>query len=148
MKGCSSPRGDTLNADIFDDIEDHAINVTPFIDVVLVLLIVFMVAAPLATVQTPVDLPASNASAQPHAADPLFLTISPSGALFLGDTSVPEGSLALMLNQATSANPDTRIFLRADKRINYESLMSVINRLRNAGYLRIALTGLEHRGAL
>ena len=123
--------------------EVHEINVTPFIDVMLVLLITFMVAAPLATVDIAVDLPASTAQPQPHPEKPLFLTVRPDLTLALGDEAVSRGGLGATLEQATNGDKDTRIFLRADKTVSYGDLMEVMNLLRGAGFLKVALVGLE-----
>jgi biopolymer transport protein ExbD len=123
--------------------ELHEINVTPFIDVMLVLLIVFMVAAPLSTVDIPVDLPFSTAKPQPRPDKPLFLTIKPDLSLTLGDDAVARERLASAIDAATQADKQTRVFLRADKSVPYGELMSVMNLLRNAGYLKVALVGLE-----
>ncbi|HEY1544573.1 MAG TPA: TonB system transport protein ExbD [Xanthobacteraceae bacterium] len=123
--------------------EVHEINVTPFIDVMLVLLIIFMVAAPLATVDLAVDLPSSTAPQQPRPDKPVFLTVTSDLSLALGDDIVARDALGQTLDRATNGNRDTRIFLRADKIVPYGGLMQVMNLLRAAGFLKIALVGLE-----
>jgi len=129
-------REDTLS-------EVHEINVTPFIDVMLVLLIIFMVAAPLATVDISVDLPASNARHQPRSDKSMFLTVKSDLTLALGDNPVARESLGAGLDNATGGDKEQRVFLRADRAVSYGDLMDVMNRLRAAGYLKIALVGLE-----
>jgi biopolymer transport protein ExbD len=126
-----------------DLVENHEINVTPFIDVMLVLLIIFMVAAPLATVDVAVDLPASTARARPRPDKPVFLTIKADRSLVLGDDPVNSGNLGALLDLASGGDKDQRVFLRADKSVDYEALMRTMNDLRAAGYLRIALVGLD-----
>ncbi len=127
--------------------EVHDINVTPFIDVMLVLLIIFMVAAPLATVDVPVDLPSSNAQPQPRPNKPVFLTIKADHSLAIGDDPVAPGGLAAALDSATGSNKQERIFLRADRSVPYGDVMLVLNVLRSADYLKVALIGLESRDA-
>jgi biopolymer transport protein ExbD len=127
---------DTLN-------EVHEINVTPFIDVMLVLLIIFMVAAPLATVDIQVNLPASTAQPQPRPDKPVWLTVKSDLTLALGNNPVGRDSLRSMLDVAMNGNKETFIFLRADKAVPYGELVEVMNLLRTAGYLKIALVGLE-----
>ena len=126
--------------------ENHEINVTPFIDVMLVLLIIFMVAAPLATVDVPVDLPASTAPPQPKPDKPLYLTIRADRSLVLGSDEVSLANLPGALKTASQDDTQQRIFLRADKSVNYATLMQTMNKLREAGYLKIALVGLEKVG--
>ena len=123
--------------------EVHEINVTPFIDVMLVLLIIFMVAAPLATVDIAVNLPSSAAPPQPRPDKPLFLTLRSDLSLAIGDDVIARDSLAGALGQATNGDRDTRIFLRADKAVSYGDLMAVMDLLRGAGFLKVALVGLE-----
>jgi len=125
--------------------EVHDINVTPFIDVMLVLLIIFMVAAPLATVDVPVDLPSSNAQPQPQPNKPIYLTIKADHSLAIGDDAVAPGGLADALDAATGSNKQERIFLRADRSVPYGDVMLVLNTLRSADYLKVALVGLESR---
>ncbi len=132
-----------------DDLEvNHEINVTPFIDVMLVLLIIFMVAAPLATVDMGVDLPASTAEPQPRPDKPVFVTVKPDMTLGIGEDVIQRDGLSAALGTATKNNKDERIFVRADKAVSYGDLMEVMNMLRNAGYLKIALVGLDGRAAL
>ena len=133
-------------ADADDDsdfAESHEINVTPFIDVILVLLIIFMVAAPLSTVDVAVDLPASTATPQPRPDKPLFLTVQKDLQLSLDQDPVARDALAATIDQATKGDKQTRIFLRADRSVDYGALTDVLNLLRDAGYLKVALVGLE-----
>jgi biopolymer transport protein ExbD len=123
--------------------EVHEINVTPFIDVMLVLLIIFMVAAPLATVDVAVDLPSSTAQPQPRPPKPVFLTVKSDLSLTLGDAPVARDALAAALGQTTDGDKEARIFLRADKAVPYGDVMEVMNVLRDAGFLKIALVGAE-----
>lgn len=135
IKLASSDDGD------FD--EHHEINVTPFIDVILVLLIIFMVAAPLSTVDVNVDLPTSTAKPSPRPDKPLFLTIKPDLSLSLGETAVSRAALRSALDAATNGDKEQRIFVRGDKTVPYGSVMETMNLLRDAGYLKIALVGLD-----
>ncbi|MCO5063748.1 MAG: TonB system transport protein ExbD [Rhizobiaceae bacterium] len=127
-----------------DDLEEsHEINVTPFIDVMLVLLIIFMVAAPLATVDVNVDLPGSTAPATPRPEKPVFLTVKDDLSLSLGNETVAREAFGAKLVQLTDGDKEARIFLRADKDVPYGELTEVMNLLRGAGYLKVALVGLE-----
>jgi biopolymer transport protein ExbD len=123
--------------------EVHEINVTPFIDVMLVLLIIFMVAAPLATVDVAVNLPASTAEPQPRPNKPIFLTVKRDLTLALGEQPIGREALAPALNALTMGDKETRIFLRADQQVTYGALAEVMNLMRKAGYLKIALVQLE-----
>ena len=127
------------------DLEENAeINVTPFIDVMLVLLIIFMVAAPLATVDMKVDLPQSAAKPTPRSDDkPVFITLKSDLTLALGNETTDEARFAADLDGMTEGNKQTRILLRADKSVDYGALMNLMNRIQQAGYSKIALVGLE-----
>jgi biopolymer transport protein ExbD len=123
--------------------EQHEINVTPFIDVMLVLLIIFMVAAPISTVDVPVDLPGSNAAPQERPPEPVYLTVQQDLTLTLAETAVARDALAGALAARTGGDREQRIHLRADQAVPYGALMEVMNLLRAAGYLKVALVGLE-----
>lgn len=132
-----------LNEDLDDSGELHEINVTPFIDVMLVLLIIFMVAAPLATVDIKVNLPASTAKPQPRPEKPVFLTVKADDQLLVGEQEVTKETLAQILDQTTESNKETTIFFQADKTVDYETLMGIMDALRKAGYLKVGLVGME-----
>ena len=125
--------------------ELHEINVVPFIDVMLVLLIIFMVAAPLATVDIAVNLPSSTAQPQQRPPKPVYLTLKADGSLALGDDAISRAELPDVLATATGGNKDERIFLRGDRAVPYGDVMELMNALRGAGYLKIALVGMETR---
>ncbi|MGA4633357.1 TonB system transport protein ExbD [Pseudomonas solani] len=130
-----------------DDLQEtHEINVTPFIDVMLVLLIIFMVAAPLATVDIKVDLPASTAKPAPRPDKPIYLSIKEDQSLYLDNIQVPQEKLGAELDKLTNADKDKTIFVRGDKSVDYGKLMEVMDAMRGAGYLKIGLVGLETVG--
>jgi biopolymer transport protein ExbD len=128
-----------------DDIsETHEINVTPFIDVMLVLLIIFMVVAPLSTVDVPVELPVSSAQpAKKPDNKPLFVTLKADLSLAVGNDPVLWSNLGSSLDAQTSSDRNKRLFLRADKSVPYGELMKLMDTLRAAGYLKVAFVGLE-----
>jgi biopolymer transport protein ExbD len=123
--------------------EMHEINVTPFIDVMLVLLIIFMIAAPLATVDIPVQLPAADAARSPELDKPLLLTLKADLSLALGENAVGRDALGSALDAASGNDHTQRVYLRADKHVPYGDLMNVMNTLRAAGYLNVALVALD-----
>ncbi len=115
------------------------INVTPFVDVMLVLLIVFMVTAPLMTVGVPVDLPKTKAAAMNDSAEPLVLSINKEGILYIQETVVEMENLVPRLQAITGNNPDIRIFVRGDKDISYGQVMNVMGQVSAAGFKKVAL---------
>ena len=132
------------DSDLDDDFEEaHEINVTPFIDVMLVLLIIFMVAAPLSTVDLPVDLPTSTADPLKRPDKPTYLTIKSDLSLALGETAVKRQDLIGAVDTAVNNAKDHRIFLRADRTVPYGEMMSVLEILRRGGYLKVSLVALE-----
>ncbi|EEO7312342.1 TonB system transport protein ExbD [Salmonella enterica] len=133
-----------LNENLDDNGEMHEINVTPFIDVMLVLLIIFMVAAPLATVDVKVNLPASTSTPpQPRPEKPVYLSVKADNTMFIGNDPVTDDTMIAELTALTEGKKDTTIFFRADKTVEYETLMKVMDMLHQAGYLKIGLVGEE-----
>src|SRR3954462_4229486 len=120
---------DTDVDDDSDFAESHEINVTPFIDVILVLLIIFMVAAPLSTVDLPIDLPTSTATPQKKPDKPTYVSIKSDLAVAIGETPVKRVELVHQLD-AIEGGKDKRVFLRADKAVPYGELMSVLEIMR------------------
>ncbi|NCO03174.1 MAG: protein TolR [Alphaproteobacteria bacterium] len=116
------------------------INVTPFVDVMLVLLIVFMVAAPLLTAGVPIDLPDSEAKALNQEDNkPLEVSISSDGTIFVGETEVKRDRLIQLLGSLTNNDPDRRIYIRADKTMDYGKVMDVLGAINKAGFQKVAL---------
>ena len=115
------------------------INVTPFVDVMLVLLIIFMVTAPLLTVGIPVDLPKAKANALTDQKDPLEVTVKLDGKVFLGESEVKVENIIPRLNAITDQNTETRIYLRGDRVIAYGRIMEIISIINSAGYKKVAL---------
>ena len=115
------------------------INVTPFVDVMLVLLIVFMVTAPLLTVGVEVDLPKTKAGAINADAAPLVVSIKADGSLYLQETVVEPEALIPRLKAISNANPDVRIFVRGDRAVSYGEVLSVMGRIQSAGFEKVAL---------
>jgi biopolymer transport protein ExbD len=125
-----------------DEWEIHEINVTPFIDVMLVLLIIFMVAAPLSTVDLPVDLPSSTAVPMKKPDKPIYITIKADLVVAVGETPINRADLVRSLDGVAEGH-EQRIFLRADRGVPYGELMDVLELLRTGGYSKIALVALE-----
>jgi biopolymer transport protein TolR len=115
------------------------INVTPMIDVMLVLLVIFMVTAPLMTVSVPVDLPKTKAAASTQAEEPLVVSLNAKGKLFLQDSELDQAALIGRLRAITKEKPDTRIFVRGDRTIAYGKIMEVLGVLQQAGFTKVAL---------
>jgi biopolymer transport protein ExbD len=138
--------GAALDADSDDDDdfpEAHDINVTPFIDVMLVLLIIFMVAAPLSTVDLPVDLPTSTAVPQKKPDKPTYVTIKADLAVAIDETPVKRIDLVRSLDAIPGLGKDRRIFIRADRAVPYGEMMDVLEILHAGGYGKVALVALE-----
>jgi biopolymer transport protein ExbD len=136
----------SISENDFDDDADfgetHDINVTPFIDVMLVLLIIFMVAAPLSTVDLPIDLPSSTATPQKKPDKPTYVSIKPDLSLAVGEKSVKRADLISALDAAAESNPERLVFVRADRGVAYGDLMDVLELLRRGNY-RMKLVTLE-----
>ena len=115
------------------------INVTPFVDVMLVLLIIFMITAPLLTTGVPVDLPKTDSQSLPGQDEPITLSINKEGSIFLGENLIEIDTLEAKLKAITAINSDSRIFIRADEKIAYGIIMKVMSVVTNAGYNKVAL---------
>ncbi|MDC2968821.1 protein TolR [Candidatus Pelagibacter sp.] len=115
------------------------INVTPFVDVMLVLLIIFMVTAPLLTVGVQVDLPESSADTLPEETEPLTLTINSKGEIFIQETQVEYEKIIKKILAVSNNRTDTRIFVRGDKTINYGRVLEIMGMLSGSGFTKVAL---------
>ena len=115
------------------------INVTPFVDVMLVLLIVFIVTAPLLTVGIPVDLPKIKASALTDQKDPIEITVKFNSTLYLGESEVEVENLIPRLNAITDQNTEARIYIRGDRVVAYGRIMEIMSLINSAGYIKVAL---------
>ncbi len=123
------------------------INVTPMVDVMLVLLIIFMVAAPMLTVGVPLDLPQTQAQAVSQDHEPLVISINTQGQVFLQDSEIPVDELVPKLQAIAKAGYDERIFVRGDKSVDYGAVMKVMGRLSGAGFKRVALVSEVEQGS-
>ena len=123
------------------------INVTPLVDVMLVLLVVFMVTAPLLTVGVPVDLPQTQAPPINEPKEPLSITVNRDGAVFLQDANVPIESLVDKLQAVTGNNPEAILYVRGDKDINYGKVLEVMSLISNAGFHKVSLVAEAPKGA-
>ena len=123
--------------------ETHEINVTPFIDVMLVLLIIFMVAAPLSTVDLPVDLPTSTATPQKKPDKPTYVSIKSDLTVAIGENPVTRPNLVASLDGLADMSKGKYVFLRADRTVPYGELMGVMELLRSGGYAKVKLVTLE-----
>jgi len=133
-----------------DDLaENHEINVTPFIDVMLVLLIIFMVAAPLLTVGVPLDLPQTQAKSLDQDKEPLTVSVNTKGEVFLQNSEIKIDELVPKLQAVTQARggTDERIYVRGDKKVDYGTVMRVMGRLSAAGFRRVALVTEVEQGS-
>ena len=119
--------------------ETHEINVTPFIDVMLVLLIIFMVAAPLMTVGVPLDLPQTRAAPLNVDAKPITLSIKATGQVFLADAELKDDEIVPRLAATAKQGPDERVFVRGDKRVDYGRVAQVMSIVTGGGFKRVAL---------
>ena len=124
------------------------INVTPMVDVMLVLLVIFMITAPLLTVGVPIDLPRTEAAIIPGQDEPLTVTVDAEGRVYLQETEIDLGALAPRLVAIAGNNPDVRIFVRGDRAINYGRVMEVMGSVNGAGFKRVALVTESRAGAL
>ncbi len=115
------------------------INVTPLVDVMLVLLVVFMVTAPLLTVGVPVELPQTQAPPINEPKEPLVITVNRDGAIFIQETTVPVESLIVRLQSITGSNPDAVLYVRGDKEINYGRVLEVMSLVSAAGFRKVSL---------
>jgi len=115
------------------------INVTPFVDVMLVLLIVFMVTAPLLTVGIPVDLPKIKANALTDQKDPIEITVKLDGSVYLGESIVEVENIIPRLNAITEKNTEARIYVRGDRVVAYGRVMEIMSIINSAGYIKVAL---------
>jgi biopolymer transport protein TolR len=124
------------------------INVTPMVDVMLVLLVIFMITAPLLTVGVPIDLPRTEAAIIPGQDEPMTVTVDAEGRVYLQETEIDLGALAPRLVAIVGNNPDVRIFVRGDRAINYGRVMEVMGSVNGAGFKRVALVTESRAGAL
>ena len=115
------------------------INVTPFVDVMLVLLIVFMVTAPLLTVGIKVDLPKVKATALTDIKDPIEITVKLDGEVYIGESKVEVENLIPRLNAITEQNTEARIYIRGDRVVAYGRIMEIMSIINSAGYIKVAL---------
>jgi biopolymer transport protein TolR len=122
------------------------INVTPLVDVMLVLLVVFMVTAPLLTVGVPVDLPQTQAPPINEPKEPTVITVNKEGEVFVQDTSIPMDSLVAKLQAVTNSNPDAVLYVRGDKDINYGKVLEVMSLISNAGFHKVSLVAEAPKG--
>ncbi len=136
--GGGSPRGKKSYSD------NSEINVTPFVDVMLVLLIIFMVASPLATVDVKVELPPSR-SVPAKTDKPIYVSLKDNGEIYIGNNKVNYGNFSVRLNEATNNNYSMRIYIRADKKVVYKEVMRLMNVIQDTGYYQIALVA-EDKG--
>ena len=122
------------------------INVTPMVDVMLVLLIVFMVAAPLLTVGVPVDLPQTQAPPINEPKEPTVITVNKEGEIYIQDTTIPMDGLVAKLQAVTNSNPDAVLYVRGDKDINYGKVLEVMSLISNAGFHKVSLVAETPKG--
>ena len=140
----SNPRGSSRPGSRYRPMAD--INVTPLVDVMLVLLVVFMITAPLLTVGVPVDLPQTAAPPINEPKEPTVITVNKEGEIFIQDTSIPMDGLVAKLQAVTNSNPDAVLYVRGDKDISYGKVLEVMSLISNAGFRKVSLVAEPPKG--
>ena len=121
----------------------NEINITPFVDVMLVLLIIFMVAAPLMTVSVPIDLPQASARAIQQDKPPITVSVRHNGEIYVGDNKVEAAALVERVRATATNGAEERIFVRGDAAANYQAIMDVLSQLKGGGFTKVALVATE-----